>query len=140
VNAWALRRSSVGCRPGPVVLVSGDSAARAFLVDVLDEHFPEEGPPLELTSGVTSAAVVGGSRRCRLVVIDGEPPDISASALIEAIRVADRMIPVLLIRYSPDRGMDAKPPLEGVCIERGPLVRSGIEERLVSLLGCRSTE
>jgi hypothetical protein len=127
------------CRRG-VVLVSGDSSAAAFLADLVEEHAPGDGHPLELTRGATSVAAVGRSRRCRLIVIDGEPPDISAGALIEAIRVADPTIPILLIRYSPNRSRGAKAPLNGVHVEEGPFVRCGIEGRLVSLLRSGKSE
>lgn len=82
-----------------IVLVSGDSTAATFLNGLLEDHFPGGlGSLIEVDRGRTCLAAVGGSRQRRLVIIDGEPPDISAGALLDAIRLADPDVPIVLVQ------------------------------------------
>lgn len=82
------------------VAVSSDSSTIAILQQVLLEHDPQE--TIERCCGGTCIATCTGSQRRRLVVLDGEPPDVSASRVIEAVRVVDSVIPIVFIRHDRD--------------------------------------
>jgi hypothetical protein len=117
-----------------VVLVSEDSGAAAFVQDIVEQHAPEESSAIELGSGKKCIAVVNGSRRRRLVIIDGEPSDLSAGALIEGIRLVDSMIRILLVRTDRDRGSVSPSAMGGVHVVAGPFVSLAVERCLVDLL------
>jgi len=81
-----------------VVLLSPHPTFASFLQHLVEEHAREERRLLEVSTGRDCVAVVNGSRRRRLLVVDGEPPDVSASHLIKAIRTVDPRLPIVLVR------------------------------------------
>jgi hypothetical protein len=115
-----------------VVLVTTDASAAAFFDELIEDHAPAEGRAMRLRPGLVCIAAVGGSHRRRLVVIDGEPADIRASALIEAIRVVDGSVPIVLVRYDAASG-DEHSLRDGVLVVGGPFVSPTLE-RVVSRL------
>ena len=114
-----------------IVLLSGDSGAKPFVDDFLDEVAPEEGEAVCVFSAHTCIATLSLPVQRRLLVIDGAPVDVMAGALIEAAQLVDPGLPILFVRYgwsgpAVDNGR--------VCVHPGPLVSSGCAAALVSLL------
>jgi hypothetical protein len=106
-------------RRAGVIVLSLDSAAKAFVDDVLDDVAPAEGESIGVSCARTCLAVLGLPVRRRMLVIDGAPPDLTVNALLEAVRVVDSELPVLLIRYE----FAGPPRTHGrVLIVPGPLV------------------
>ena len=108
-----------------MVLVAADSAAKAFVDDVLDELGLEDGQSIAVCCGKTCLSLLGTPEPRRLLILDGAPPDLGVGSLVETVRMLDRTLPILIIRYGW-----AGPPQErdGVRIEPGPLVsRTGAE-------------
>jgi hypothetical protein len=114
-----------------VVLVTSDASAGAFFDELLHDYAPAEGRALRLRPGLACIAAVGGTHRRRLLVIDGDSSDVPASSLIEAVRVVDDGLPIVLISH---RGGD-RPPGGGVVVLRGPLVSLSTERLISELLG-----
>jgi hypothetical protein len=76
-------------------------------------------------------AVVGASLRRRLLIIDGEPHDMAASALVEAVKMTDPGLPIVLVRY----GWDAPPTVHnGVHVCPGPFVCGPMQQLLLQKL------
>lgn len=103
----------------------------AFVDDILAEMEPSDRHCVQLRRARTCIAIVGVSRRRRLLVIDGEPPDLRASALIDAVRMTDPTLPIVLVRY----GWERQPVVQnGVHVRPAPLVCRPIHELLIALL------
>ena len=111
-----------------VVLCSTDSTAAAFVRDLVE--YVRAAPLLWTERGRTCVAVASGTRRRRLVIIDGDPPDQSMGTLIEAIRLVDTDVPIVLV--GAQAGVGSK--LGRVVACTGPLVRSTTEQILLVVL------
>lgn len=129
-------------RPGParpgkdllrrgVVLLSTDAGAAAFIDAVIEDLAPAEGGTMTLSSGRTCIAVVGGAERRRLLVVDGNPPDLSLGRLLEAVRMLDPELPIVLVRPTSENPLC---PGFGAHVVHAPLIRLAIEQLLVTLL------
>ncbi len=110
------------------VVVSSDSSIVEILQSTLLEHDPSE--TIERCGGGTCIASCTGSRRRRLIVVDGEPHDVSASRVIEAVRVVDSVIPIVFIRH--DR--DGASSFDGVHVIGRSDGREALKQLLVQLV------
>lgn len=114
-----------------VIVLSADSGLKPFIDDVLEEVAPDEGESMELSRGRTCLALLSTHLRRRLLIIDGALPDIGVGALIEAIRLVDAELPVLLVRY----GWAGPPRVhQGTHVHPGPLVSQSGVSTLTRLL------
>jgi hypothetical protein len=102
-----------------VVVLGSDSSAKAFIDDCLDELAPEECEAIAIDNARTCVALLGIPVPRRLLIVDGAPPDMGAASLYEAVRLIDRELPILLVRYRWEG-----PAWEGdrVYVRPGPLV------------------
>jgi len=115
-----------------VLLLASDAWPKAFVDAVLDELGGDEGGSIVVGSGRTCLAALGMPVRRRALVVDDAPRDIAVGSLVEAARMIDPELPVLLVRYGW-----LGPPCEvdGVHIRPGPLVSQAGAEALKELLG-----
>lgn len=117
-----------------VVLLSTDAAAAAFIDAVIEDLAPAEGRAMVLSSGRTCIAVLGGAERRRLLVVDGNPPDLSLGRLLEAVRMLDPELPIVLVRPTSENPLC---PGFGAHVVHAPIIRLAIEQLLVELLRTR---
>jgi hypothetical protein len=117
-----------------VVLLSTDAAAAAFIDAVIEDLAPVEGRTMMLTAGRTCIAVLGGAERRRLLVVDGNPPDLSLGRLLEAVRMLDPELPLVLVRPTSETPLC---PGFGAHVVHAPLIRLTIEQLLAELLRTR---
>lgn len=117
-----------------VVLLSTDAAATAFIDAVVEDLVPAEGRTMSLSSGRTCIAVLGGAERRRILVVDGNPPDLSLGRLLEAVRMLDPELPIVLVRPTSENPLC---PGFGAHVVHAPLIRLAIEQLLVELLRTR---
>ncbi len=102
-----------------VILLSADSAAAAFVDGLLDEIGQRGTPVVVVDCARSCAAAASGSRRRRLLVLDGIPKDLGAGAVIEAVRLVDPALPIVLVR----EGWQGPPIVRaGTVVLPGPLV------------------
>jgi hypothetical protein len=114
-----------------VVVLSSDSSAPAFVDDILAEMEVVDRRSIVVDCARTCIAIVGGSQRRRLLVIDGEPPDLTASALVDAARTVDPRLPIVLVRYDWNRSPASA---NGVHVYPDPFATRAMQERLIELL------
>jgi hypothetical protein len=114
-----------------VVVLSLDSSVTAFVDDILAEMETVDRRSVAVDDARTCLAIVGGARRRRLLVIDGEPFGLTASALIDAVRTIDPRLPIVLVRH----GWDRSPVYQnGVNVRPGPFVTQAMHALLIELL------
>jgi hypothetical protein len=82
-----------------VIVLSSDCAAKAFVDELLEDTPTDERDALLVTDARTCIAVLACSLRRRLLIVDGTPQPLSAGALVEAVRLIDRELPILLVRH-----------------------------------------
>ncbi|MGZ3442921.1 MAG: hypothetical protein ACXVDD_25545 [Polyangia bacterium] len=115
-------------------MLSANPSTVAFVDDILAEMEPSDRRCVQLRRARTCIAVVGMSRRRRLLMIDGEPPDLTSSALIDAVQMTDPTLPIVLVRY----GWERQPVVQdGVHVQPAPLVCRPIHELLIALLAAQ---
>lgn len=114
-----------------VVVLSSDPSSTAFVDDILAEMEPVDRRSIAVDRARTCIAVVGVAQRRRILVIDGEPPDLTASALIDAVRTIDPQLPIVLVRYGWNRAPISH---NGVHVRPDPFVTRAMHERLIELL------
>jgi hypothetical protein len=73
-----------------------------FVDDLLAEMDPGERRCVKVGRGRCCLAAVGASVRRRLLIIDGDPPDLSAGVLIEMVQMTDPQLPIVLVRNRRD--------------------------------------
>jgi hypothetical protein len=114
-----------------VVVLSNDRSACAFVDDILAEMAPAERPSIRVQTAEACLAEIGPRPNRTLLVVDGEPPDRSASVLLESMKVNDPQLPILFVRHDWDR-----PPVvyNGVCVCRGPLVARTAHALIIAFL------
>jgi hypothetical protein len=114
-----------------VVVLSAEPSAAAFVNDILAEMVPTERRTIRVHCGRTCIAAVGPPGRRRLLLVDGEPPDLSAGVLIESVKMSDPQLPIVFVR----RGWD-RPPLihNGVRVLPGPFVSRPVQALIIELL------
>lgn len=117
-------------RAGVIVLTS-DSSTTAFVDDILAEMEVVDRRSIAVDYGRTCITVVGGALRRRLLVIDGEPPDLTASVLIDAVRTIDPQLPIVLVRHGWNRAPIAQ---NGVYVRPDPFVSRAMQELLIEIL------
>jgi hypothetical protein len=114
-----------------VLVVSADRVAAAFVEDILAEMAPKERRCIQLRRGRTCVAAVGTPVWRRLLIIDGEPSDLSAGVLIELVRIRDPTLPIVLVRH----GWKGPAVIhDGVHVHPGPIMSRPIHELLIGLL------
>lgn len=114
-----------------VVVLSSDSSATAFVDDILAEMEVVDRRSIAVDCARTCIVAVGGALRRRLLVIDGEPPDLTASALIDAVRTIDARLPIVLVRHDWNRAPISQ---NGVHVRPHPFVTRAMHERLIEVL------
>jgi hypothetical protein len=104
-----------------VVLLAADSRAKPFVDDVLDEVAPEDAKAIAVNCGRTCLAALALPISRRLLIVDGAPPDVGVGALVEAVKLVDPELPILVIRHDwsgPARQFGR------VRVQPGPLISS----------------
>jgi hypothetical protein len=114
-----------------VVVLSLDSSSVAFVDDILAEMEPVDRRSIAVDCARTCIAVVGAALQRRLLVIDGEPPDLTASALIDAVQTIDPELPIVLVRPGWNR---APVSHHGVHVYPGPFATRALHARLLEVL------
>jgi hypothetical protein len=114
-----------------VVVLSLDSSVTAFVDDILAEMEAVDRRSVAVDDARTCLAIVGGARRRRLLVINGEPLGLTASALIDAVRTIDPGLPIVLVRRDWNRSPVHQ---NGVYVRPGPFVTRGMHALLIELL------
>jgi hypothetical protein len=114
-----------------VLVLSADSLAATFVDDVLAEMLSRERRSIKMRRARTCIAAVGAPVRRRLLIVDGEPPDLSASVVIEAVKLSDPQLPIVLVRHDW-----SQPPLvhNGVRVCPGPFVSRCVQKNIIELL------
>lgn len=114
-----------------MVVLSEEGFAAAFVDDVLAEMAPAERRSIRVRRARTCIAAVGAPVWRRLLIIDGEPSDLSAGVLIESIKMSDPQLPIVLVRHGWNR-----PPVvhNGVHVRPGPFVGRPMQELIIELL------
>ena len=114
-----------------VVVLSSDWLVAAFVDDILAEIEPVDRCCIAVDCARTCIAVVGAAQRRRLLVIDGDPPDLTASALIDAVRTTDPSLPIVLVRHGWNRTPTSQ---NGVHVRPDPFVTRPMQMLLIELL------
>jgi hypothetical protein len=114
-----------------IVLLSTDAAAAVFIDAVVEDLVPSERKTMTLSSARTCIAVLGGAQRRRMLVVDGNPTDLSLGRLLEAVRMLDPELPIVLVRPTSEHPLS---PGFGAHVVHAPLIRLAIEQLLAALL------
>jgi hypothetical protein len=114
-----------------IVVLSTASSTGAFVDDILAEMEPAERRSIAVGCARTCIAAVEAAVRRRLLIVDGEPPDLTASALIEAVKTTDPRLPIVLVRHGWDRAPIVH---NGVHVRPGPFVCRPTHALLLELL------
>jgi hypothetical protein len=117
-----------------VILISEDTASTAFVADLIEQSTPEAGCVITLSDGKVCLAVVAGTRRRRLVLIDGQPPAVAVGILVEAIRITDSQVPIVFVRYPCAPPPEKRSTGGNVYVISGPLASDRVEQLVVALL------